>query len=222
MKGFVTFRRDTHLSSAITITEIEYILTNKDNPQALKEEHRRMIAHVKGIELRHPREFFSWVLNNIENIACRKDGPTKELGTILSVARQCVLTSTKDYTGNPIDLGVAASKEMTSLYKAKVELDDIFEQIGNSRFYDIKYKWGKYSAYTSGNLHCIHTGEGGKSFLVTHSHMAGVKDLISGLFNTYTYSQLAESNPANPPPPIPSPRHQPQHHLAIESKTQRK
>lgn len=36
VKGFVTFRRDTHLSSAITITEIEYLITNKDNPQALK------------------------------------------------------------------------------------------------------------------------------------------------------------------------------------------
>lgn len=192
VKGFVTFRRDTHLSSAITITEIEYILTNRDNPQALKEEHKRMISHVKGLDLIHPREFFSWVLNNIEGISCRTDGPIKELGTILSIARQCTMVSTQDYTGNPIDLGVSASQEMIRLYKAKVELDDIFEQVGNSRFYDIKYTWGKYQAYTAGNLHCVKTGDGNKSFLVTHAHLSGVKDMISGLFNTYTYSQVAE------------------------------
>lgn len=193
VKGFVTFRRDTHLSSAITITEIEYILTNKDNPQALKEEHRRMVAHVKGLELLHPRELFSWVLNNLDGIACKTDGPIKELGTILNIARQCTSVSTQDYTGNPVDLGVSSNTEMIRLYKAKVELDDIFEQVGNSRFYDLKYTWGKFSSYTSGNLHCISTGDGNKAFLVTHAHMAGVKDMVSGLFNTYVYSQVAEN-----------------------------
>lgn len=92
-----------------------------------------------------------------------------------------------------MDIGVSANQEMVRLYKAKVELDDIFEQVGNSRFYDMRYTWGKYSAYTSGNLHCAHTGEDKKAFLVTHAHLSGVKDMISGLFNTYTYSQVAEN-----------------------------
>lgn len=64
--------------------------------------------------------------------------------------------------------------------------------MGNSRYFDMTYRWGKFKAYTSGNLHCIRTGQGSKAFLVTHAHLAGVKDMISGLFNTYTYSQLAE------------------------------
>lgn len=54
------------------------------------------------------------------------------------------------------------------------------------------YTWGKYQAYTSGNLHCIRTGPGSKAFLVTHAHLAGVKDMISGLFNTHCYSHLTE------------------------------
>lgn len=190
--GFITFRGDTHLSSAITITEIEFILTNKDNPQALKEEHLRMVAHVRDLDLHHPKEFFSWVLNNMEGIACRTDGPVKELGTILSIVRQCTQVSTQDYKGNPIDLGATASPEMMRLYKAKVEIDDIFELVGNSRYFDMTYKWGKFKAYTSGNLQCIKTGQGSKAFLVTHAHLAGVKDMISGLFNTHTYSKLAE------------------------------
>lgn len=35
------------------------------------------------------------------------------------------------------------------------------------------------------------------AFLITHAHMAGVKDMISGLFNTYTYSILMESKYMN-------------------------
>lgn len=108
--GFTTFRRDTHLSSAITITEIEFMLTNKDNPQALKEEHLRMVAHVRDLDLHHPKELFSWVLNNLEGVACKTNGPVKELGTILSIARQCTQVSTQDYTGNPVDLGATASQ----------------------------------------------------------------------------------------------------------------
>lgn len=193
VKGFVTFRRDTHLSSAITITEIEFILTNRENPQALKEEHLRMVSHIKGLDLHHPKEFFSCVLNNIDGISCRTDGPIRELGTILSIARQCTMVSTQDYTGNPVDLGSSASPEMMKLYKAKVELDDIFEQVGNSRYFHIMYTWGKYKAYNSGNHHCIRTGQGSKAFLETHAHLSGVKDMISGLFNTHSYSRLAEN-----------------------------
>lgn len=124
-------------------------------------------------------------------IACKTDGPVKELGTILSIARQCTQVSTQDYTGNPVDLGATASPEMMKLYKAKV-IDDIFELVGNSRYFVMTYKWVKFKAYISGNLHCIKTGQGCKAFLVTHAHLAGVKDMISGLFNTHTYSHLAE------------------------------
>lgn len=152
-----------------------------------------MVSHINGLDLLHPKEFFSWVLNNLDGLTCRTDGPIRELGTILCIARQCTMTSTQDYTGNPVDIGVSVSPELVGLYKAKVELDDIFEQIGNSRFYDIMYTWVKYASYTSGNLHCIKTGVENKAFLVTHAHMAGVKDMISGLFNTYTYSQVAEN-----------------------------
>lgn len=134
VKGYVTFRRDTHLSSAITITEIEFILTNRENPQALKEEHIRMVAHIRDLDLLHPREFFSWVLNNMEGLACKTDGPIKEQGTVLSIARQCTQISTQDYTGNPVDLGSSYSPEMMRLYKAKVEIEDIFELVGNSRY----------------------------------------------------------------------------------------
>lgn len=74
-----------------------------------------------------------------------------------------------------------------------MELDDIFEQVGNSRFFDMKYTWGKYAAYTSGNLLCVHTDNDKEAFLVTRAHLAGVKDMISGLFNTYSYSQLANT-----------------------------
>lgn len=65
--------------------------------------------------------------------------------------------------------------------------------MGNSRYFDMTYTWGKFKAYTSGNLHCINTGQGSKAFLVTHAHLAGVKDMISRLFNTHTYSHLAEN-----------------------------
>lgn len=152
-----------------------------------------MIAHINDLDLHHPKEFFSWVLNILDGIACKTDGPVKELGTILSIARQCTLVSTQDYTGNPVDLGSTASPEMMKLYKAKVEIDDIFELVGNSRYFDMTYTWGKFKAYTSGNLHCIKTGQGFKAFLVTHAHLAGVKDMISGLFNTHTYSHLIEN-----------------------------
>lgn len=151
-----------------------------------------MISHIKGLDLVHPKEFFSWVLNNLEGLSCRTDGPVKELGTILNIARQCTQVSTHDYIGTPVDLGASYSPEMIRLYKAKVELEDIFELVGNSRYFDMAYTWGRFKAYTSGNLHCIRTGPGSKAFLITHAHLAGVKDMISGLFNTHTYGYLTE------------------------------
>lgn len=79
------------------------------------------------------------MLNNLEGLSCRTDGPVKELGTILNIARQCTQVSTHDYIGTPVGLGASYSPEMIRLYKAKVELEDIFELVGNSRYFYMAY-----------------------------------------------------------------------------------
>lgn len=38
------YRRDRHLSTAVSIEEISYVKLFKDKPEALKEEHRRLLS----------------------------------------------------------------------------------------------------------------------------------------------------------------------------------
>lgn len=41
------YRRERHLASAITLTEIHYMLKHRDNPEALRPHHKRMLEDVK-------------------------------------------------------------------------------------------------------------------------------------------------------------------------------
>lgn len=185
-----------HLSSALIITEIDYILEYKNKPEALKEEHRRMVEAMEGLTILHPRGFFSWVHNNCINLTGKSEGPSQELRNLMNISRECVRVSTLDYTSNQLCIDVPMRDEIMLYYKTKVEIEDIFELVGNSRFFDFRYTWGRYKCYTSGNLHLINLGNG-SAYLVTHAHMAGIKDMLSSLFNTYLYSQVAESKYPN-------------------------
>lgn len=43
------FRKDRHLSSALVTTEIQYLLTHRNNPKALKKEHKDLIEKLDEV-----------------------------------------------------------------------------------------------------------------------------------------------------------------------------
>lgn len=50
----------------------------------------------------------------------------------------------------------------------------------------MSYTWGQLKGFAAGNIHCIEVGQ--ENILVmTHAHLAGIKDMINGLFSTYLY-----------------------------------
>lgn len=61
------YRRERHLASAITLTEIEYILTHQHNPAALRPHHRRVLSDTEEYTILPATGFLSWCVANLES-----------------------------------------------------------------------------------------------------------------------------------------------------------
>lgn len=76
------------------------------------------------------------------------------------------------------------------LYSRKAKLDDVFDKITFSTLFHQSWTcWGmKGRAY--GNLHVVEHRQG-RAFVITHSHLAGVRDMIASWFDVLCYTHLA-------------------------------
>ncbi|CAG4957211.1 unnamed protein product [Parnassius apollo] len=60
------YRRERHLASAITLTEIKYMFTHRDNPPALRPHYRRVFEEVQNLEVLPATSFLAWCCNHLE------------------------------------------------------------------------------------------------------------------------------------------------------------
>lgn len=58
------YRRERHLATAITLTEIEYILEHQGNPAALRPHHKRIIENIKDLKILPASDFLAWCVGN--------------------------------------------------------------------------------------------------------------------------------------------------------------
>lgn len=68
------YRRERHLASAITLTEIDYVLEHRENPKALRPHHKRLLEDIEGLTILPATSFLSWCLRNLDSLQqCPKD-----------------------------------------------------------------------------------------------------------------------------------------------------
>lgn len=65
-------------------------------------------------------------------------------------------------------------------------MDDLFELLCHSKHYTVPYTWGQMECFAAGNLHLISIDKD-NVIVITHAHLAGIKDIINGVFDTYVY-----------------------------------
>lgn len=95
------FRKDRHLSSALVVSEIDYMFHFKDNTKALKKEHRLIFQEMarKKTSFVHPETFYSWYMDKILSAHPVRSTNSVECHTLLRMAVDATEISRKDWTG---------------------------------------------------------------------------------------------------------------------------
>lgn len=185
------FRKDRHLSSALVTTEIDYLIAQKTNPRGLKKEHIQLWDHIttKQAEYKTSENFLSWAIVNWMNFTHTQKALTK-LTTALKIAQHALRISVKDYTGQTINRHITPTLELTLLYKAKNNFDKVLNAITYSAEFHQQYQLGKHACDAYGNLHLVWY-ESNKCWLITHSHLVTLRDVINSWFSVTLYGLLA-------------------------------
>lgn len=191
----IVFRKDRHLSSALIITEIEYMLENRNNERALKTEHRLLISHLdeQGLAVTHPELFYSWCM--LEALGESRVHTTNiaEYHATLQAATLAYKLAQSDWTHEEREyVALKPTELLVKIYDRKTQMDNLFDEIT----YDTRFKaewavWGiRGVAY--GNLHLVYHKEG-SAFVITHAHLAGIRDMIASWFDVLMYAQLSNT-----------------------------
>jgi len=191
----IVFRKDRHLTSALIITEIEYMLANRHNERALKTEHRMLIAHLdaQSLTVTHPELFYSWCMLEALSESKVHSIHSAEYHAILQAATLAYKLAQSDWTHEEREYVMLKPTELLiKMYDRKTQMDNLFDEIT----YDTRFKaewnvWG-VRGVTYGNLHLVHHKEG-HAFIITHSHLAGVRDMIASWFDVLLYAQLSNT-----------------------------
>lgn len=99
--GSPVFRKDRHLSSALVVTEIEYMFNFRDNPHALKKEHKMLLEEIDKhkIRIQHPEGFYSWCMGKILGLASVYSKNLSECQTLMRISLKGTELARKDWTG---------------------------------------------------------------------------------------------------------------------------
>lgn len=62
------YRRERHLASAITLTEIDYIFKYSENPAALRPHHKRLLDDISDSQVLPATSFLSWCVKNLNDL----------------------------------------------------------------------------------------------------------------------------------------------------------
>lgn len=117
----ILFRKDHQLSSALIISEIDYILTYRDKPEALRLEHTLLLSHIGERGVIHPKWAYSFFLNNLNTIASPNKKLLSEFNTLIDISLLATRISTKDYPNSEKMLHIERTEEIELLYLCKVE-----------------------------------------------------------------------------------------------------
>ncbi|OAD55198.1 hypothetical protein WN48_05223 [Eufriesea mexicana] len=152
--GTPIFRKDRHLSSALLVSEIDYLLKNKDNPYTLEREHRSLLASLdeKQYTVLSSDKFIPRCLRHKEVLSHSKV-PLNELTTRLLIAQTALKVSSKDYYGQTRDVSVTPTFLIVLLYKIKRNFDKVISQITFSANFTCTYQLGGITGEAHGNLH---------------------------------------------------------------------
>lgn len=107
------------------------------------------------------------------------------LNTALTVAHHALRISTLDYTGQEIPIRVIATDEIKHLYHLKTNFDCALKKVTFSTEFHQQYTLGDCTGDAYGNLHL--GWDGGSCWIVTHSHIVAVRDMINRWFDGLLY-----------------------------------
>ncbi|KAE9536190.1 hypothetical protein AGLY_007413 [Aphis glycines] len=182
----IVFRKDRYLSSALLITEIKYMFENEDNPQALKHEHRALLQNLrcKKLTLVRPELFYSWCMEQALGEHGILHQNTTEFMTIFRASEGRYLLAHQDWTfeiapTTPLRL----PRLITQIYDRKTKKNDLFDSnTYDTRLY-VEWKVRNIEDAAYGNLHLVRKNAT-KAFVITHAHLAGIRDMITAWFDT--------------------------------------
>jgi hypothetical protein len=192
------FRKDKHLSTALTLSEIDYFMLHRSNPKALKQEHRALAQAINNIHLMHPDWFFPSLLKSllipreVRSLSSFKESLLSDLHTSLVAANWGI----KDWSRSPLKVTIPSDLPtlLVTVYKFKREMTELFSQITFQTEPVQKYETTLISGTTYGENHLIQLD--GSNFLVSHAHVAGARDLLCAWFSCLLYAWLyAEKYP---------------------------
>jgi len=90
------FRKDRYLSTAVITTEIEYLLRFRNNPRALKKEHRDLLEYLGKMSATIHANFISWTMIEWRNLGF-STRILAGLTTAMRVAQHATKVSVLDY-----------------------------------------------------------------------------------------------------------------------------
>lgn len=118
---------------------------------------------------------------------------SKECRTIFRISNYTTRLAMYDWTRLRLPPSTVCIPELiVKVYSRKSQMDDIFDLITcSTSMFQVWSCWGmKGKAY--GNLHVV-DHRPGQAFIITHAHLAGVRDMVSAWFNVLSYSHLHSS-----------------------------
>ncbi|USL85442.1 MAG: RNA-dependent RNA polymerase [Ixodes ricinus orinovirus-like virus 1] len=186
----VIFRKDRHLSSALVISEIQYLIAYQDNPKALKKEHMQLLNDLGSRTIIHPQYAYSWFMDNTSSLVRENHSP--ELNALLTIATRVTEISIEDYTYVKARYPVRATPFLQKIYNIKVEFDNLFDTIVFSPVFRQEWQIGKIKGCAYGNLHLVHLTKS-ETLIMTHAHVAGIRDMFNSWFDILLYSLLCRN-----------------------------
>jgi len=180
------------LSSALVTTEIDYLIAQRENPRGLKKEHIQLWDRInaKQAEYKTSENFLSWAIVNWMDFTHTQEALTK-LTTALKIAQHALRVSIKDYVNQTMDIHITPTLKLTLLYKAKNNFDKVLDVITYSAEFHQQYQLGKHMCDAYGNLHLMWY-DNNKRWLITHSHLVALRDVINSWFSVTLYGLLAD------------------------------
>lgn len=114
----------------------------------------------------------------------------KECHQLFKIACKTTQISQQDWIGSCLTAGEVTLLELiVKVYDRKCKLDDVFDSITYS--IELLEAWEAFgvTGKAYGNLHLVDQYEGSK-FLITYSHLAGFRDMVSSWLDVLLYGLL--------------------------------
>lgn len=180
------------MSSALVVTEIQYLFKFRDKHEALKHEHKLIL---KTLEMsnsvpRSPEYFYSWCMNQVLECAPISNKNRKECHMLFKIACKTTQVSQHDWMGSCLTAkDISLADLIIRVYDRKCKLDDVFDRITYST--ELVEAWEAFgvTGKAYGNLHLVNQYEGSK-FIITHPHLAGIRDMASSWLDVLMYGLL--------------------------------